>query len=42
MVNLVIDLESNFNIKIDGIDVIPENFSTIENIINRLKSKGAQ
>ena len=42
MVNLVVDLESKFKIKIDGVDVIPENFSTIENIINLLKSKGVQ
>lgn len=36
VVNLVAELESAFNINIDGLDVLPENFSTIENIMNLL------
>ena len=32
VVSLVDELETKFNIKINGIDVIPENFSSVENI----------
>lgn len=32
MVNLVSELEENFGIVIDGIDILPENFSTLEAI----------
>jgi Phosphopantetheine attachment site. len=40
IVNLVAELESTFSINIDGLDVVPENFSTIENIINLLVKTG--
>lgn len=42
MVNLVNELEENFDIIIDGIDIIPENFSSlsaIESLINRSEKK---
>lgn len=42
VVNLVSDLESTFGINIDGVDVLPENFSTIESICNLLKKNGAK
>jgi len=42
VVSLVEELEAQFNIKISGVDVIPENFSTIDNIIHLLKKNGAE
>lgn len=42
VVSLVDSLESEFGIKIDGIDIVPENFSTLENIIDLLKKNGAK
>ena len=41
IVSLVDELEETFGIKIEGIDVIPSNFSTIDNIIALLKKSGA-
>ncbi len=42
VVSLVDELEEKFDIKIEGVDVIPENFSTIESIIALLKKSGAE
>ena len=42
IVSLVDELEEVFGIKIQGIDVIPSNFSTVDNIIARLKKSGVQ
>ena len=41
IVSLVDELESHFGIKIQGIDVIPENFSTLDKIESLLKKSGA-
>lgn len=40
VVNLVSDLDSTFGISIDGMDILPENFSTLESIMNLLKKNG--
>lgn len=40
IVNLVNDLESTFSINIDGLDVLPENFSSVEQIMNLLNKNG--
>lgn len=40
IVTLVDEIENQFNIKISGIDVIPENFSSIDNIVALLKKNG--
>lgn len=42
VVTLVADLDSTFGISIDGIDIVPENFSSIESIINLLGKNGAK
>lgn len=42
VVSLVDELESQFDIKIDGVDILPENFSTIDSIIVLLKKSGAE
>ena len=41
IVSLVDELETNFGIKIQGVDVIPENFSTLDKIETLLKKSGA-
>ena len=40
VINLVNELDSTFGISIDGIDVLPENFSSLENIMELLKKNG--
>ena len=42
VVSLVDELENRFGIKIDGLDILPENFSSVANIINLLKKNGAE
>lgn len=42
VVTLVSDLDSTFGISIDGIDILPENFASVDSIINLLKKNGAQ
>ena len=42
VVTLVSDLDSTFGISIDGVDIVPENFSSVDSIINLLKKNGAQ
>lgn len=42
IVSLVDELEECFGVKIQGIDVVPSNFSTVDNIIALLKKSGAQ
>lgn len=42
LVSLVDELEEQFDIKIDGVDVIATNFSTLENIEALLKKSGAK
>jgi acyl carrier protein len=42
IVSLVDELEETFGIKIEGIDVIPNNFSTVDNIIALLKKSGVE
>jgi len=42
VVNLVSDLDATFGISIDGIDILPENFATVESIEQLLKKNGAK
>lgn len=42
VVNLVSDLDSIFNVSIDGVDILPENFETVESIEQLLKKNGAK
>lgn len=42
VISLVSELEENFGININGVDILPENFSSIENIkslINKSEKK---
>ncbi|MCC3217901.1 MULTISPECIES: acyl carrier protein [Chryseobacterium] len=41
MVSLVTTLDEQFSISIDGTDILPENFETLESIENVLKRNGA-
>lgn len=42
VVNLVSELDSLFGISIDGVDILPENFASVEAIENLLKKNGAK
>ena len=42
MVSFVSALEEEYNIIIDGMDIIPENFNNIQSIFNVLKKNGAE
>ncbi len=40
MVTLVASLEDKFGIVIDGIDIVPENFNSLESIAKLLEKSG--
>ena len=40
MVTLVAGLDEKYSISIDGDDIVPENFSNLDLIVNLLKKKG--
>lgn len=40
IVNLVTSLDEHFSISIDGLDIIPENFSTIDSILKLIIKNG--
>ena len=42
MVNLVSELDATYGISIDGVDILPENFATVEAIENLLKKNGSK
>jgi len=42
VVTLVSDLDAQFGISIDGMDIVPENFASIEAIEKLLKKNGAK
>ena len=42
VVTLVTTLDETFGISIDGVDILPENFSSVEKIENLLKKKGVE
>jgi len=42
LVTLISELDETFGISITGVDIVPENFSSVEKIENLLKSKNAQ
>lgn len=42
IVNLVSELDSTFGISIDGVDILPENFSSLEAIKNLLLKNGVE
>ena len=42
MVNLVSSLDATYGISIDGVDILPENFSTVDAIVALLVKNGAK
>lgn len=40
VVTLVSDLDSTFGISIDGMDILPENFASVDAIVELLKRNG--
>ena len=42
VVSLVTTLDENYGISIDGMDILPENFATVESIQNLLIKNGVK
>lgn len=42
IVNLVSELDATYGISIDGVDILPENFSTVDAIMALLVKNGAK
>ncbi len=42
VVNLVSELDTTFGISIDGVDILPENFATVDAIEKLLIKNGAE
>ena len=42
VVSLVTTLDEKFNISIDGMDILPENFASIDSIVAILTKSGVQ
>ena len=42
VINLVVALDDHYGISIDGMDIVPENFSTVESIIALLVKNGVK
>lgn len=42
VINLVTSLDGTFGISIDGMDILPENFSTVDSIVNLLIKNGVK
>lgn len=42
VVSLVTTLDEKYGISIDGMDILPENFSTVDSIINLLIKSGVK
>lgn len=42
MISLVVALDEKFNISIDGINIVPENFNTLSAIVSLLSKYGVQ
>lgn len=42
IVSLVTELEDNFNCMIDALDILPENFDTVEHMVEVIKKSGGE
>ena len=42
VINLVMELDAAFGVSIDGMDILPENFASVDAIEQLLKKNGAQ
>lgn len=42
IVTLVAEFDKEFGISIDGADITPENFNTVDSIVEMLKKNGAK
>lgn len=42
LVSLVSELDDTFDISIDGLDIIPENFKSLDTITNVVKKNGGK
>ena len=42
VVALVTDLEEAYDIKIDGLDIVPDNFVTVQSIADLIRKNGGE
>ena len=42
VVALVTDLEEEFDVKIDGLDIVPDNFVTVQTIADLVRKNGGK
>lgn len=42
LVSLVNELDSKYGISIDGLDIVPDNFNSVDSIVNLLIKNGAK
>lgn len=42
VVSLIATLDENYGISIDGMDILPENFATVDSILNLLIKNGVK
>lgn len=40
IISLVSELEEKYSVKIDGLDIVPENFCTVDAIITLIRKSG--
>lgn len=40
IVTLISEIEEKYNISIDGLDIVPDNFENAERIVNLIKKSG--
>lgn len=42
IISLINMIEESYNIKIDGLEIIPENFDSVESILELIKKSGGK
>ena len=42
IVQMVVLLENEFNVSIDGLDIVPENFSSVKGVVDLLIKNGLE
>ncbi len=42
IIRLVVELDNKFGISIDGVDILPDNFSSVDKIVKLLTKNGAR
>ncbi len=40
IITLIDTIEEKYNVKVDGLDIIPENFNSVQAIVDLIKQRG--